>query len=98
AGSDLQLQQALGVAAQYLRLVFVRQRRTAHPVDRRAAVRHEGPVDREQDVVDAHFHDAAQERRIGEEAACCQVEVLREDIAEAQRLLARALERGIDAP
>src|SRR6516164_3608358 len=52
------LQQPLGVAGEDLGLVLVAQRHRFHPLGARR-VRHERPVDREQDAVDAHFHHAA---------------------------------------
>jgi len=61
-------QQPLGVAGQDLGLVLVAQRHRFHPL-RARRVRHERPVDREQDALDAHFHHAAKERRIGKVAA-----------------------------
>ena len=94
---ELHLQQPLGVAAQDFCFVLVGERHGVHPVQRRR-VHDERPIDREQDMIDAHLHHAAQQRRIGEIAARRDVIVAAEDVAEAQRFLARPLERLVDAP
>src|SRR5262249_24642212 len=65
----LHFEKPLGVAAQDLDLVLIAQRHGLHPLHRRL-VGDEGPVDRKQDTVDAHLHHTAQQRRIGEVAAC----------------------------
>src|SRR3569623_1179657 len=75
-------QQALGVAAQYLRLILIAQRHRFHPLHA-GRIDHERPVNRKQDAVDAHFLIAAHQRRIGEIAARGDPEIVAEDVAEA---------------
>ena len=96
-GIGLHFEKPLGVAAQDLDLVLVAQRHSLHPMHRRL-VGDERPINGEQDTVDAHFHHAAQQRRIGEVAAGRDVEGAAEGLAEAYRLRARAGERVNDAP
>ena len=67
ARRDLQPEQPLGVDAQDLGLVLVIQRHGLHPLHGRR-IGHERPVDREADPVDAEFHHAAQQCRVGEVA------------------------------
>src|SRR3954451_21671453 len=85
---ELHPQQETGVAAENLSLVLIANRCALHPL-RPWHVRHEGPVDGVKNAVDAELHHAAQQRRVGEEAARGDVEVGAEDVAEAQSLLAR---------
>src|SRR5215813_15471685 len=94
---ELHFEKPLGVAAQDLGLVLIAQRHALHPLHRRL-VGHERPIDRKHDTVDAHLHHAAQQRRIGEVAAGCNMEVAAEGLAEAQRLRTRTGERLINAP
>src|SRR6516162_4464704 len=96
-GIGLHFEKPLGVAAQDLDLVLVAQRHSLHPLHRRL-VGDERPINGEQDTVDAHFHHAAQQRRIGEVAAGRDVEVTTEGLAETYRPGAWTGERVIDAP
>src|SRR5229473_7879248 len=95
--SGSQPQQALDVAAEDLGLVLLAQRDAMHPLgpwpvlDKRV-------VDRKQDAVDPHLHHAAQQRRVGEEAAGGNPEMLAEGVAKPVRPGAVAHQGHVDPP
>src|SRR5262249_45986659 len=90
-------EQRRGIAAENFCLVRIRDRRLGEPLGSHG-IGDERPVDGEQDAVDAHFGDAAGERRVGKVAARGQVEMLAENLAERIRLVAGARQRLVDTP
>ena len=78
----------MSVAAVHLSFVFVGERNGLHPV-RAGDVLHERPVDGEENAIDAHLEDGAEQNGGGEEAAGGDVEVLAEGALELDGLLAR---------
>src|SRR5437868_6538057 len=84
-------QQAFGIAAEDLDLVLLAERHGVYPFGPKR-IGDERPVDRKHDAVDAHLLHAAQQRRIGEKPAGGQIEVIAEDIPEAERLVTRTAE------
>src|SRR5713226_3828598 len=78
--AGLHLQQPLHVAVQQLLLVLAAQRQGFQPF-RAGLVVDKRVVDREQDTVDPHLHHAAQQRRVGEEAAGRDPEMFAERVA-----------------
>src|SRR5712672_3218610 len=95
--SGSQPQQALDVAAEDLGLVLVAQRDAVHPIGA-GLVLDKRVVDREQDAVDPHLHHAAEQRRVGEEAAGGDPEMLAERVAEPVRPGPVAHQGHVDAP
>src|SRR5512141_2984114 len=82
--SGLHLQQAFHVAAEDLCLVLRAERDALSPVGA-GLILDERVIDREEDAVNADLLDAAQERRVGEEAAGGDPEMLAERVAEPCR-------------
>src|SRR6516165_2936552 len=93
----LYLQQPLGVAVQQLLLILGAYRQRFRPL-RSWRVVDKRVIDREQDPIDSHLHHAAQQGRIGEEAAGRDVKVLAEGIAKALAASAVPRQPHTDAP
>src|SRR6202040_1461733 len=93
----LEFQQPLGIAVQQLLLVLRAQWQGLRPFGARRVV-DKRIVDREENAVDPHFHHAAQEGGIGEEAARRNEEVLAECIPKALAAFAVSRQAHVDAP
>ena len=87
----LHLKQPLGIAVEHFYPILLAQRHVLHP---RSAwhILDVGPIYGEQDAIDAHLLNAAQQRRVGKMAARGDVEVLAKYIAERYRINARRRE------
>src|SRR5215211_9404573 len=83
----LQLEQPAGIPAHDLGLVLDRYLKIVQPACPRR-IRHEGPVDREEDAVDAELQHRAEQGRRREVAAGGDVDVLAELLAEGDRTVA----------
>src|SRR5512145_2682827 len=93
----LKLEQPLRVAVQDLGLVLAAERHGFHPL-RAGGVRYEGVVYGEQDAIDAHLHDAAEQGWRREVAPRGDPEMLAEGVAKRSLAIALARERHVDAP
>src|ERR1700733_12820077 len=94
---SLELQQLLDIAGEDFHLVLLAERDVRDPLDRGLVLDERG-IDRENDPIDAQLLHAAHQRRVREEAARRDIEMLAEELAEIERLVARPRQRRVDAP